>query len=138
MGGDTICGILDRAEWTMDPSYRLILQPMSKPEILRYWLTLNGYRITDERIAVEGNTLYQILVASYSGANETLSDAELLIGKRGLADPALYRRLAERQAGSLRRRIAGLESGEDAEKRRALPLLRAILCELEKIGRENV
>ena len=137
MGGDTICGILDRAEWTMDPACRLILQPMSKQEVLRYWLSLNGYRITDERIAAEGDTLYQILGASFCDENAALSDAELLIGKRGLADPAQYRSLAQRQSLSLRRRIEGVEKGDSAEKRRVLPWLRAILAEMDEIGRSN-
>ena len=34
MGGDTICGILDRAEWIFSGQYRLILQPMTRPEVL--------------------------------------------------------------------------------------------------------
>ena len=38
MGGDTICSILDKAEWCMDRRYKLILQPMTKAEVLRYWL----------------------------------------------------------------------------------------------------
>ena len=137
MGGDTICGILDRAEWTMDAAYRLILQPMSKAEVLRYWLTMNGFRITEEQIVAEGDTFYQIFAAVYCGENEKLSDAELLIGKQGLADPALYRRLAERHILILRRRIAGIESGEDPEKRRKLPALWEILRQMEEIRRED-
>ena len=43
MGGDMICRILDLAEWCMDRRYKLILQPMTKSEVLRYWLTNNEF-----------------------------------------------------------------------------------------------
>ena len=88
---------------------------------------------TDE----ENDALYQILGASFCDENAALSDAELLIGKRGLADPAQYRSLAQRQSLSLRRRIEGVEKGDSAEKRRVLPWLRAILAEMDEIGRSN-
>ena len=42
LGGDVICSILDRAEWTMNPRYQLLLQPMTKAEVLRFWLCNNG------------------------------------------------------------------------------------------------
>ena len=53
MGGDTITGILDRSlydmpEWAGRSDYKLILHPVTKPEILRYWLVNNGFRITRE------------------------------------------------------------------------------------------
>ena len=35
MGGDTVCGILDRADWILDQRYQLILQPMTRAEVLR-------------------------------------------------------------------------------------------------------
>ena len=53
MGGDTITGILDRGlydmpEWASRSDYKLILQPATKPEILRFWLVNNGFIITSE------------------------------------------------------------------------------------------
>ena len=51
MGGDLICRILDLAEWCMDRRYKLILQPMTKSEVLRYWLTNNEFEILAEDLA---------------------------------------------------------------------------------------
>lgn len=51
MGGDMICRILDEAEWCMSGKYKLILQPMTKQDILRYWLVNNGFEICRELIA---------------------------------------------------------------------------------------
>ena len=79
MGGDTICGILDRAEWCIAPGYKLILQPMSKSEILRFWLINNGFQIISEEYVCDGN-LYQILAAEF-GPFVRHSDAELYTGK---------------------------------------------------------
>lgn len=79
MGGDTICGILDRAEWCIAPAYKLVLQPMTKAEILRFWLINNGFRIISEKYVRDG-ILYQVLVAEF-GTSDRYSDAELYTGK---------------------------------------------------------
>ena len=84
MGGDSICGILDRAEWCFDPQYKLILQPMTKAEILRYWLSYNDFLITDEILIDDNGTVYQLICARY-GKRDTLSDAELFLGKLELS-----------------------------------------------------
>lgn len=136
MGGDTICGILDRAEWCMDPRFRLILQPMTKAEILRYWLCHNGFRIEKESLADEGGAIYQILCAAFCGENEKLSDAELWLGKRGLADPELYRRLLDREIGRVGRQIDGLSDTAEQDRLRQLAALRQRLKELKEM-REN-
>lgn len=115
MGGDTICGILDRAEWCMSPAYRLILQPMTKAEVLRYWLSNNGFAIEDEALAEDAGTVYQIIVAVFCGVNEMLSDAELFLGKDGLADPALYRRIVGEELGRIERRLEGLRAAKDGD-----------------------
>lgn len=84
MGGDTICGILDRADWVMSRDILLILQPMTKAEVLRYWLANNDFAICGEWLIEENGEIYQILSACF-GARTPLSDAELFTGKYELA-----------------------------------------------------
>lgn len=79
MGGDLICRILDEAEWTMDSRYLLILQPMTKAEVLRYWLSNNEYEIISEHLVRDGN-IYQILCVRF-GRSVRLNDSELYTGK---------------------------------------------------------
>ena len=79
MGGDLICRILDRAEWCLNEAYTLILQPMTKAEVLRYWLVNNGFSLLEERIVRDGGKLYQVIRSRYTG-NMSLSDAELFAG----------------------------------------------------------
>lgn len=79
MGGDLICRILDRAEWCLDGAYSLILQPMTKAEVLRYWLVNNGFRLEKERLVRDGGRIYQVILARFS-ENMPLNDAELFAG----------------------------------------------------------
>ena len=79
MGGDSICGILDRAEWCMDRCYRLLLQPMTRAEVLRYWLSNNEFVIEQERLVADGGEIYALLSAHFGG-KQKLSDAELFSG----------------------------------------------------------
>lgn len=80
MGGDTATGILDRAEWCMREATKLILQPVTKPEILRYWLINNEFHIDKDILVKENGTLYQIISASFAPPQK-YCDAELFTGK---------------------------------------------------------
>lgn len=80
MGGDVISSILDRATWCLREDTQLILQPVTKPEILRYWLINNGFAIIDEAILKENGTIYQIITAK-PGKSCAYSDAELFTGR---------------------------------------------------------
>ncbi len=79
MGGDTICRILDQAEWLFSSRYCLILQPMRKAEVLRYWLLHNEYSIDLESAISEDSHVYQIFRA-VPGTSSHLQDYEYLIG----------------------------------------------------------
>ena len=54
MGGELIIRIIRDAPWVRDRSVRLILQPMTKPEVLRAYLSSNGYEIQREITVTEG------------------------------------------------------------------------------------
>lgn len=137
MGGDAICGILDRAEWCMDARVRLILQPMTKAEVLRYWLCCNGFRIKQEALAEDGGTIYQALSAVFCDKNEALSDAELFLGKRGPKDGELYLKLLKKEIGRVERRLSGLQSSADPGKERQLAVLQRYLEELSDLRKTN-
>ncbi len=117
MGGELIASILSRAPWTRSEGIRLCLQPMTHPELLRVFLRDNGYSIIDERIVVEGERIYQLISAEYSGRAENYSEAQLLLGRinieRGTPELAL---LAKKHISMLDKRIEGKQSaGESAE-----------------------
>ncbi len=83
MGGELIASILSQAPWTKAPHIRLILQPMTHPEILRRFLLAEGYSILEEALVKE-EKIYQILCVEYSGETERYNDTELLLGRKNL------------------------------------------------------
>jgi len=80
MGGELIAKILDEAPFVKDEKIRLILQPMTHPEILRKYLLRNGFSIIGETIVLD-DRLYQIICAEYTGKIEKYTNTELLLGK---------------------------------------------------------
>lgn len=109
MGGDTISGILDRAEWCMDSRYLLLLQPMTKAEILRYWLVNNGFEVSGEYLIRDGGEIYQLISARF-GAVTVLSDAELFSGRYELlCDDPLFPQQISLLIRRFERALDGLE-----------------------------
>lgn len=90
MGGDTICHILDEAYNNISKEHVFLLQPMSKPEILRYWLINNGFSINGEYSIYDNERLYCVLTVSYTGVNSSLSDSELFTGSNLLIRNSEY------------------------------------------------
>lgn len=120
MGGDLICSILDHAEWTMNAAYQLILQPMTKAEILRFWLCSNGFETEEERLAFENNRIFKVFSARYSGKNTRLTDAELFTGAYALTKGLpLFEKMLSQETERIAKKYHGLISaahtpGEEA------------------------
>ena len=112
MGGDMIVKILDEGYWCMDSKYKLLLQPMSKAEILRYWLVYNDFEINKELLVDENNSLYQIIETRFGGRTKH-NDAELYTGKATLAgDKELYRRHFDAVQKRFARAVSEMRSGD--------------------------
>ena len=73
MGGELIARIVSECSF-LKPDISFILQPMTKAEVLRKELYKNGFRITVEKTAEEGDKLYVIIKAQYTGKSEEVSD----------------------------------------------------------------
>lgn len=130
MGGDTICSILDAAEWTMDARVQLLLQPMTKAEVLRSWLVSNGYVIERETLTTDSGMLYQALSARFHDRYTPLRDAECFVGSPDLAeDPVLYRRLIGMQRQRIETRLCGLIAADRDSDAGMQRWYRALLAE---------
>lgn len=133
MGGDTICRILDRAEWTMDPRYTMILQPMTKAEVLRYWLSNNEYEIIAEDLVKEAGKLYQILIVRF-GRSMALSDAELYTGAfASVRDLPLVGEMLEEQIGRAEKQLSGMESAGTEPCAGRQRILKKVLDDLKEM-----
>ena len=133
MGGENIADILSRAPWTRE-NRLLVLQPMSKADVLRSFLSAHGYRVETERL-VEDGPVYELLTAR-GGKEEVLSPAELLTGRFALIkDDPLFPARLDRLIASARRAAAGLARSAkpgDAARLAAEKITLASLLELRE------
>ena len=107
MGGELIASIIDKASWVKDGKYRLILQPMTHPEILRSYLYREGFSIIDEALVKE-EKIYHIICAEYGGEIYEPSVEELMFGRVNLSRGGeLLLELLERTREIYSRRIEG-------------------------------
>ena len=109
MGGDTLVDILAAAPWCRETA--LLLQPMSRAEVLRPWLAENGFAIRRERLVQDRGVLYPIL--DVSGGEMALSESEAWGGVL-LGDDPLWGRFLEEQILRLRRAAAVLSRARDS------------------------
>jgi len=137
MGGDTICGILDRDEWVMDSRYLLVLQPMTKSEVLRYWLVNNGFEILSEQLCEDTGRIYQIIISRFGGCTK-LSDAELFTGEYELVHKSLlFNKRLSKLIENIGKSISGLEKSSDVDKIAWKKLLKEIHDELIEMRERN-
>ena len=111
MGGDTIAAILELAPWTKRGK-TLLLQPMTKAEVLRRWLPEHGYRVTAEQLAADKGVLYPILTAE-GGKMQPISQAQAEGGIL-LQDDPLWGIYLDKRILRLRRAALGMQRGADA------------------------
>ena len=85
MGGEMIASILAASEYPKESKCRLVLQPQSMQDVLRRYLSENGFEITDEAVVLDGGKYYQLLAAKYTGKAVEMTDAEYKLGKLNLS-----------------------------------------------------
>lgn len=123
MGGDTIVSILSSAPWTKN-GVKLLLQPMTKVEMLRVWLSDNGYTFTGEKLVWDKNFLYPVFVVA-GGTMQKLSEVQKYAGILLDNDP-LYGDYLDRQMERLQKAIDGLNRANDC-------ISHGVACEREAV-----
>lgn len=102
MGGETMVSILDAAPWVQNAHYRLVLQPMTRAEILRRYLWETGFDIIKEVPVNQGRRWYTVIGAVYTGQKQQFSEAAYHIGRLPAGSPclaAVERRLQKQHNG---------------------------------------
>lgn len=128
MGGDNIATILSAAPWATGGEL-LLLQPMSKAEVLRTWLPRNGYRIEAEQLVADKGVLYPIL--SVRGGEMSLATEAQAWGGFLLGNDPLWGRYLEERILRLRKAAAGLERARDPSLREKREDFLRVAAELE-------
>ncbi len=114
MGGELIVKLLEAAPWTRERELTLILQPQSKPEVLRKWLTEKRYAFTKETLVRDKGTLYAVLCVT-AGECRSLTEAEAYAGVLLDSDP-LYGEFLDERIEKFSRAIAGMESAKERDE----------------------
>lgn len=128
MGGDAITEILAAAPWSRAGPL-LLLQPMSKAEVLRAFLPENGYAVLAERLVQDKGVLYPILTVR-GGGMPPVSDAQAWGGVRLEGDPLRGLYIADRLL-RLRRAAAGLAKARDPDMAGKRERLLGVIAQLE-------
>jgi tRNA (adenine22-N1)-methyltransferase len=131
MGGENIASILAAAPWSADGRHTLLLQPMTRAEVLRGFLAESGYCVTREALVLDRGTLYPVLEAR--GGTMALSLGQRYGGAALVRDPLEDRYLIEQilrfqtaVAGRNRSRGEPAASGETERLRDILTALMAM------------
>lgn len=77
MGGETIVKILENYVCSSHSDVRYILQPMTKPEILRKWLCEYGFQKLSEKAVEDGGKIYTVICAEYESIDYESNISEL-------------------------------------------------------------
>ena len=86
MGGETIIHILETCPFPLK-NFNLILQPMTKAELLRKWLYQNGFEIQSETCVPDKKFLYTVMQVRFTGDFRTPDVQEIYFGKMDLQTP---------------------------------------------------
>lgn len=115
MGGETIADII-RAVSIFSDDIRLILQPMSKPELLRKMLYENNFGIVEEKGVEVGDKLYTVICAVPEYENHRLLTEYEAIAGFFADDDEAGRKFRQKESERLGRIAASLgKSGKTEE-----------------------
>ena len=109
LGGENIVSILQKAAWTRDGQHVLLLQPMTRVETLRRYLSDNGYEIRREALARERGILYPVM--EVAGGTMYLTPGQCYGGAKLSRDPWADRYYIEKIL-RLQNALAGMNRGK--------------------------
>ena len=110
-----------------------ILHPVTKPEILRYWLVNNGFRISGENYIEDNGILCQIICAE-PGESEKYMDSELYVGKLELiVNQPCFEAVVDKHIKRFKAAVKGLENASDASLAAWKKLIENMISELERM-----
>ena len=117
MGGELIADIIAGCRF-LTANTRFILQPMTKPEILRRRLYADGFEILEERTAYDGKRAYVVMLAAYTGEKHDIDELFAFAGK--VTDPNFLKLTAEKLLKNARGMDSSESFAEEAAQLRSL------------------
>lgn len=122
MGGELIAEIIARSDYVKNSGINIVLQPMTKAEILRDYLYSAGFKVTGESIVYEDGKLYQIIAARYDGISRHIGLCEAWLGELNIAEKGdNFSRLVDKTISGFEKKIQGLKiAGRDCTEYESL------------------
>lgn len=120
MGGNLMERILKEGVEKAKNAQALVLQAMNETDVLRKWLYDNGFGIYDEALAAEGQKIYNVICAAWTGEKRQLDKVYYHVGEKlsENRDPLLERYLNKKikQLEGILKDMEGLKEAH-AERR---------------------
>ena len=116
MGGELISMLIDRAPFLKNAGIRLILQPMSKQELLRSYLAGNGFEIQSERVGSASGHTYSCICAEYRGEPYELDALTLYVGDpiiENETDKKNFLLMLEKKESAFKKRLDGKKKANE-------------------------
>lgn len=115
MGGELISSILDRGAAKISDKTQLVLQPMTGADVLRTYLSQNGYIIADERAVSEENKIYTV-ISAYRGKSEPVNGVNAIISDALLKhkDENTLKYI-KREMNKLNKKLNGLKNASEPD-----------------------
>lgn len=132
MGGELIVQILSQAPWVKDAGKRLILQPMSKAEVLRSYLSSEGFLILQEEAVRSLGRIYSVMQCAYTGEKSLSGILDIYTGALKPEDRPLDREYIGAVCRNLQKKAAGLHAA--GNKTEAQPLFDLISALQKRAG----
>lgn len=130
MGGELIVKIISEAPWLKSNDKRLILQPMTRSEVLREYLFDNGFVIDKEECVLSEKRIYSVMFVKYVGDKTAFSKREKYLGKLIKEDnPSLYEMYLDKVKSALIKKADGFKvSGNMNEADNILEIINELEC----------
>lgn len=130
MGGELIAKIVSEALWLKNSNKRLILQPMTRSEVLREYLFNNGFVIEKEKCVLSEKRIYSVMLVKYIGVKTAFSKREKYLGKLIKEDdPTLYEMYLDKVKSALIKKADGFKvSGNTDESDKILKIINELEC----------
>lgn len=119
MGGELILRLIERCDWLKckEKPVNLVLQPMTKSQILRKWLYDNAFCVSKELACIDGKFVYSVMQVKYLGEKpEYPCDAKYLYGGRVKADSEMGFAYLKMQAQRLKKAGTGMLKSDDKKE----------------------
>ncbi|MGN0555651.1 MAG: class I SAM-dependent methyltransferase [Candidatus Fimenecus sp.] len=126
MGGNQIADMIENTAWLQDNAKHLILQPMTHFEDVRKALLENGFQIETERTTAEGERLYLVISARYSGEKREYPAWYLYAGELVHSKTKTDCLFLEKILARLSKRATALCEQDEAESARLFAVIKEI------------